>query len=199
MFVNMTKWGLNRGDLVFHSDLDEIPRPTIVKELKHCDGFVNPGCLQVRFFYYGFEYFKPENWFHPNFELYDPANPIPVSRWRSHHDGNVQGTCLKEGGWHISWAFDSIDAYRNKMKWYSHAHGAFNVELLKMPDEELAKMIVGGYNVVTQIGKMGKAEPEFKRIPQESIDMPLWLLHERPPHLRYLWDRLGWANSLKKE
>ena len=83
------------------------------------------------------------------------------------------------------------------MKWYSHAHDAFNVQLIKMPDEELTKMLVDGYNVVAQIGQMGKSEPEFKRIPQESIDMPLWLTNERPSHLKYIWDRQWWASSLK--
>ena len=67
MFTTMVNWGLQDGDPIFHSDLDEIPRSTIVQELRECYSFVNPGCFNVKLYYYGFEYMKVgEKWFHPN-------------------------------------------------------------------------------------------------------------------------------------
>ena len=43
------------GDLYILSDVDEIPRGSLLRKLKSCKGYSTPVCLRVPFFYYSYE------------------------------------------------------------------------------------------------------------------------------------------------
>ena len=182
-----------------YSDLDEIPRASVVQELKHCKGYRTPGCFHTRMYYYGFEYLNAEEWYHPNFSIFDSDNPKPINRWRSHLASRVQKTRLPNSGWHIGWAFKTIEEYRKKMKWDSHHSDKHTTRMLGATDGELVQMILEGTDIVKQYGHGSYFAPPLKLIPQHEFDMPSWLLFERPVHLSYLWDRKGWANAIEQE
>lgn len=46
-----------RGDVIIMADVDEIPRASTVHLFKHCTGYPSPIHLQLKTYFYSFEFF----------------------------------------------------------------------------------------------------------------------------------------------
>lgn len=103
--------GVQDGDLVLMSDVDELPRFTTMELLKTCD-FGDTVHLQLQNFLYSFEFlFDMDSW------------RASVRRHPSdgYSHGRVGEKLLADAGWHCSFCFKHIEDFQFKMQAYSHA------------------------------------------------------------------------------
>lgn len=107
--------GVNAGDIVLANDVDEIPRPEVLRVLKHCDDLPPVVCLDMAFFYLSFEFRHTHNWNAPTAITYDPKEPYPTLRRGS------GGMCFANAGWHCSYCFGDAERVLLKLRSNSHA------------------------------------------------------------------------------
>lgn len=113
--------GMRSMDLILVSDLDEIPNPQRLAEVRESafDGFAR---LELDLYYYSYRFRAPTPWHHAKLCSYDTY----VNLFR--RDPNqlrltFSGPVLMRGGWHFSY-FGSPDFIRNKLQ--NFAHQEFN-------------------------------------------------------------------------
>lgn len=116
----LDKISFNDNDLILISDLDEIPNPKTLLEIKQNDICEGINTLEMDFYYYNLHSRFAEKW-----------NRARVISYKSFRDLNTTcqglrngyGNCIKNGGWHLSYFGDS-SFIKNKIM--NFAHQEFN-------------------------------------------------------------------------
>ncbi|KAI8379310.1 N-acetylglucosaminyltransferase-like protein [Radiomyces spectabilis] len=127
--------GIQRGDLLIMSDVDELIRGKTVDILRSCGGVPDQLHLQLRNYVYSFEFFVDFNSWRAHIEKYDPDST-------SYRHGQVTKNILSDAGWHCSFCFRTIQDFQFKMQSYSHADRVRHQQLLD-PDR-IQKVICEG-------------------------------------------------------
>lgn len=88
------------GDLVFISDLDEIPRASTLGLFRQCTGYPLPIHLRMKTYFYSFQFYFPTNeaWRNKLIE-YNPNN------FTYTHAAKVSKFILADSGWHCTFCF----------------------------------------------------------------------------------------------
>lgn len=111
--------GLQAGDVIITGDIDEIPRRNVVRLLGACEGYPEDMALHMPTSIGGFQFASYEEAKrHTKVRTFRPGRMR--ARWFSHH-ATVGRTLLWDAGWHCSWCFGSLDAFRFKMVAGVHA------------------------------------------------------------------------------
>lgn len=162
------------GDVIIVSDVDEIPRPEIIKSLRNCQ-FPRRLRLRTVYFRYSFQWtLREEQWIHPQATFYDGDKTIRPESLRM---GKTEGE-LWNAGWHCSSCLGSLKDMVNKVTSFSHSE--FNRPDFIDPAKILQRVRQGQdpYNRTAKI---------YDRI-DHNPDVPQYLL-QHPEEFAYLLDR----------
>ena len=115
----------NDEDLVMFSDVDEIPRPELLVELKqHITDEDVLGLFQKLYYYY-FNVFKEDNWVGPRLGRWKKIKTLELEEIRLlKHITNY----IPNGGWHFSY-MGGLEKIKTKIESFSHTE--CNTELIK--------------------------------------------------------------------
>lgn len=163
------------GDVIIVSDVDEIPRPEIIKSLRNCEF---PRRLRLRTVYYRYSFqwtLREEQWIHPQATFYD--GPKKTVRPEDLRMAKVDSE-IYNAGWHCSSCLGSLKDMVNKVTSFSHSE--FNVPDFTDPAKILQRVRQGRdpYNRTAKI---------YDRI-DHNPDVPQYLLQHRD-EFAYLLDR----------
>ncbi|KAG1055111.1 hypothetical protein G6F46_006822 [Rhizopus delemar] len=165
--------GVQEGDLIIMSDVDEIVRPQTLSILKACDGVPDVLHLQLKNYLYSFEFFLDSNSWRAHIVRYKGEQT-------SYTHGQISENLLSDAGWHCSFCFRTISEFQFKMKSYSHADRVRYPELLD--SSRIQKTICDGndifdmppeaYTYKDLISKLGPMQPSTS-----SIGLPSTVLN----------------------
>ena len=135
MNLFMAQVGIENGDLVLMSDVDEIPSWHSIELLRSCSNVPFPMHLQLQNYIYSFEFL------------------VDMDSWRAkvvkfpYKYGHIRSSdnLLANSGWHCSYCFKTISDFRFKMKGFSHADRVHSKLLLDT--EHIQKVICEGSNI----------------------------------------------------
>lgn len=108
---------LNHNDLIIISDLDEIPDPVRIAQIREGYYQITYACLLQDMYYYNLNTRHLEKWHHAkivSYEYYCTSGSIPDNI----RMGNAQQYVL-QGGWHLSY-FGSSEFIKNKIENFAH-------------------------------------------------------------------------------
>jgi len=113
--------GVRSMDVILVSDLDEIPNPRTLAEIRESsfDGFAS---LEMELYYYSIELQHGNKWYHAKICSYD----VYVNTFRrdpNHLRLTFSGPAIARGGWHLSY-FGSPEFIQTKLQ--NFAHQEFN-------------------------------------------------------------------------
>jgi beta-1,4-mannosyl-glycoprotein beta-1,4-N-acetylglucosaminyltransferase len=111
-----------RDDLILLSDLDEIPKSTVLQIIKNETATDRVIRLSCDFYYYGFQFLSPTTWQGPIITVYTDPATFPTGAklrglkyWNTTPIRDIRKAC-----WHCSWCFSNISLMINKAQSYSH-------------------------------------------------------------------------------
>ncbi|MCJ1278934.1 hypothetical protein MMC21_006755 [Puttea exsequens] len=174
----------SEGDVLIIGDVDEIPRPNVVRALRNC-AFPPRVTLMSQFYYYSFQWLnRNPQWPHPQATYYaGPDNTIKPEDLRN----NKYATYFKlyNAAWHCSSCFSTLAGLKNKIASFSHK--AYNHPYI-LNSTKLVEKIRWGEDLFERKEYEGKEEA-FDRI-DWNLDVPSCLLNETTrERFRYLLDR----------
>ena len=108
-------------DMIMISDVDEIPNPEIIKNLK---GKFFPDslfCLRQHEFCYYLNYYHNPNWVGTCCFLYASFNNVSLNaiRFSTKRDEGLSPQIINNGGWHFT-SIGNIEAIKNKIRSWGH-------------------------------------------------------------------------------
>jgi beta-1,4-mannosyl-glycoprotein beta-1,4-N-acetylglucosaminyltransferase len=115
---------LTPNDYILITDLDEIPDPKVLLDLKNGNINHEYGALEMDFYYYNLNCKMAEIWYHGKVVKYGifRANPnVTCNQIRMSRPNSI----IKKGGWHLSY-FGDGNFIKNKLE--NFAHQEFNKE-----------------------------------------------------------------------
>jgi len=117
----------NLDDVLFISDLDEIPNTNLIQDIKNNNFKLNNNCvyaLEQRFFFYNLNTEHATKWYKAKFVSYDTFLNFKLSSSEDIRMG--YSLVVEKGGWHLSY-FGDENFIQNKIQNCSHQE--FNNEL----------------------------------------------------------------------
>ncbi|KAF4653832.1 hypothetical protein FOL47_010279 [Perkinsus chesapeaki] len=111
--------GLSEGDIFTVADLDEIPRPDILRVLSSCGPWPEGTMriqLDLRNQLYAFSLTYRERTRAASVNRYD--SNVPIGQSFTH--GPTSGVIIADAGWHCSWCLESLSQFKAKALGYSH-------------------------------------------------------------------------------
>lgn len=120
--IKLGKEVMEKSHLIIN-DCDEIPNPSILKELKEKNANLDIACLEQDFYYYNIRNKMREKWYHSKIVSY----PFYVNHYERNSEKIRQSFgigFIPNGGWHLSY-FGDPAFIRNKMNMFSHQE--FNI------------------------------------------------------------------------
>ncbi|CAO3616885.1 unnamed protein product [Cunninghamella blakesleeana] len=120
------KMGIQSGDIVINSNVNEIPNRDTVELFKSCDGIPDITHLEMKSYIYSFEFPIIDKVWRPSIKVYTPDTDYTHSR---------QSDWLFAGaGWHCSFCFPKVEDFIFKMTSYSHYDRVTNKKkMLSLP------------------------------------------------------------------
>ena len=109
------KLTLHPRDLITITDLDEIPDPATLTQLKESN--ISVGSFEMDFYYYNLNTLHDILWNKAKIISYATYQALQLSCSQIRHLNNI--TSIKKGGWHLSYFGDSR-FIQNKLKGFSH-------------------------------------------------------------------------------
>ena len=111
-----------RGDIVIMSDVDEIPRSAVVVAMKKCPEIRGRVVvLELGFFYYSYLNRAREPWSVPMALQYPgPDVSLNSTLLRKTNTSTTEVVRFRNAGWHCSYCFSTLAAFRNKVQSFSH-------------------------------------------------------------------------------
>lgn len=117
-------------DIIITSDLDEIPNPSVIKELNSFFNSKNLYHCKQKFYYYYLNNSLNRNWYGSRICTFDflKANTVQGVRQATEETSRLNGIILEDAGWHFSYLGG---AEKIKFKIESFSHQEFNNESIK--------------------------------------------------------------------
>ena len=166
-----------RGDVILVSDVDEVPRPSTLRQLRNCD-YPDKLTLLSDFYYYSFQWkHRGRQWPHPQATYYkSPSNTITPENLRRGLVG--RSTKIDNAAWHCSSCFSTIRDMVTKIQGFSHTK--FNKPEYTNRSEILRRVRYG-------IDLFDRDEEVYERV-DGNEDVPRYLL-EHKKEFAYMMDR----------
>lgn len=165
---------VHMNDVLVVSDVDEIPRPEILKSLRNC---IFPQRLTLRTTYYRYSFqwlLRERQWGHPQATFWKGADTVKPEDLRM---GKTDAEIL-HAGWHCSSCLSSFKEMAKKID--SFSHNEFNKPEFKNPKEVLRRVREGR-------DPYDRPEKQYDRL-DNNRDVPQYLL-QHPDEFAYLLDR----------
>jgi beta-1,4-mannosyl-glycoprotein beta-1,4-N-acetylglucosaminyltransferase len=105
------------NDLIIISDLDEIPDPRTLNQIRNGIITVESNSFEMDMYYYNLEYKLPKPWHHARVAPYSYVKNI--SSYSKNFRFGPTKIIIKGGGWHLSY-FMSPHLISNKLKHFAH-------------------------------------------------------------------------------
>tara|TARA_B110000977_G_C11045009_1_gene480213 strand:+ start:95 stop:1927 length:1833 start_codon:yes stop_codon:yes gene_type:complete len=122
---------LQKNDVITITDLDEIPNPKILEQIKNKDIVVDINILELDLYYYNLHSKMDHLWYHTKILTFEKYNELNIGcdkiRFYKCH-------IIKNAGWHLSY-FGNEKFIKNKLENFSHQE--FNK--VEFTDEKLIK------------------------------------------------------------
>lgn len=166
--------GMENGDLLITSDVDEIPSAHTIRLLQHCDGYPPIMHLQLRNYICSFEFLVDNNNWRSSVELFDNSTTYKHVR--------KTDFLFADAGWHCSFCFRYISDFIFKMQAYSHADRVRSPSFLNpkriqriiCQGSDLFDMLPEEYTFQDLISKLGVVGRSFS-----GVYLPSYLLQNR--------------------
>lgn len=163
------------GDVIIVSDIDEIPRAETVAKLRNCDIPKSVG-MEAKFFLYSFTLHNlNDTWIHPQATTWQGLEKTPQPE-RLRIDKTDYD--FPNAAWHCTTCFSTVSEFVNKVRSFSHQE--YNKPEYTNP-EEIVRRVRNGIDLFDR-------KIDYEHIPQESLDVPQYLL-QNPHRFAYLMDR----------
>ncbi len=117
------KLNLNSTDIITILDLDEIPNPNILTQMKTNDIAVSINILQMDFYYYNLNSKMDHKWNHSKILTFEKYNKLNID---CENIRFYSCPIINNGGWHLSY-FGDNNFIKNKIENFSHQE--LNLEL----------------------------------------------------------------------
>ena len=162
------------GDVILVSDVDEIPRPEVIKSLRNCQ-FPERLTLRTTYYRYSFQWLlREEEWIHPQATVWKGNDTVHPEELRmGKHDGEIL-----HAGWHCSSCLSSFKDMAKKID--SFSHNELNKPEFKNPKEVLRRVREGR-------DPYDRPKKIYDRI-DNNRDIPQYLVNN-PKDFAYLLDR----------
>lgn len=115
------KYNPQMGDLIMMSDLDEIPKPSALKQIKYCKDCAKVLKLECKFYYYSYQFHHHgDDWIGAVIHKFETIEKFPSGQQlrEMRDDDNIHQ--IPNSCWHCTWCFSNINAFINKASSYSH-------------------------------------------------------------------------------
>ncbi|OLN86617.1 Beta-1,4-mannosyl-glycoprotein 4-beta-N-acetylglucosaminyltransferase [Colletotrichum chlorophyti] len=161
------------NDILLVSDVDEIPKPEVIRALRNCQVPARV-TIQSEFYYYSYQWLSREVWNHPQATTYQGDNTVlPEDLRRSANDHYFM-----HGGWHCSYCFSTVEEMARKINSFSHTE--LNKPEFKDPDY-IVDIARHGIDI------FGRVDAIYDRI-ETNHDVPDYLKHNSQK-FKFLLDR----------
>lgn len=144
--------GLNEKDFIMICDIDEIPDPDILKQIKEQSFDIDIASFKQDFYYYNLNFKKLEIWILPKLIRYD--NYLSMNSLPQNIRMFETKTLIEKGGWHLSY-FGDTKFIKNKLENFSHQE--FNNDNIKN-EENMQFKIDNGLDI------LDRSDSKFIRI-----------------------------------
>ncbi|KAK2062869.1 family 17 glycosyltransferase [Colletotrichum caudatum] len=102
-------------DVLIVADVDEIPKPEIVRASRNCN--IPPRVTtHARIYYYSFQWLSRGDWWHSQANLYRGSDTVLPEDLRK----NANNHHLFHDGWHCSYCFSTVEELTRKITLFSH-------------------------------------------------------------------------------
>ncbi|KAF9365387.1 hypothetical protein BGX34_010209 [Mortierella sp. NVP85] len=168
--------GIQRGDLVTFSDVDEIVSGRAIELLKACEGAPESLHLMTRNYLYSYEFpVGDEGMWRTSIHRWSPGK----SRYAHHQTSD---TVLTDAGWHCSFCFRTIQEFQFKMQAYSHSDRVRYSYL--MEPEWIQRAICTGRDLFGMFPEAYSFQELFSRIgaipkSTSAVGLPRYVLENR--------------------
>lgn len=164
--------GIQEGDLIIMSDVDEIPSGHTVQLLRWCEGIPPVLHLQMNNYLYSFEFLVDKSSWRASVVMYRPGAT-------GYNHMRKTDAILADTGWHCSFCFRHIRDFVYKMTAYSHADRVKSPRFLnydRIQDiickgADIFDMLPEEYTFRELVGKMGSVPRSFS-----AVHLPGYLL-----------------------
>lgn len=167
--------GIKDGDILIMSDVDEIPRSTVLEVYKKCQGMPDIVHLQMTYFTYSFGFRFPDPSWRPAIHIFNQ-----LSTHYSH--GRRSNLLLADAGWHCTFCFPNLADFQFKMTAYSHAERAHRHPKLLQKSHIQAQICQGKdvYDMLPEANTFGdllKMMEGAERL-YTARDLPQWVVKQ---------------------
>ena len=132
------KLSLQNNDVITITDLDEIPNPKMLEQIKNKDIVVDINILELDFYYYNLHSKMDHLWHHSKILTFQKYNELNIGCDKIRFYDCV---IIKNAGWHLSY-FGNEKFIKNKLENFSHQE--FNK--IEFTDEKLIKERINNGN-----------------------------------------------------
>ncbi|TDZ40031.1 hypothetical protein C8034_v011437 [Colletotrichum sidae] len=169
----------NTDDVLIVSDVDEIPKPEVLRALRNCDVPLRT-TIHSKIYYYSYQWLGRNDWTHPQATLYRGADTVLPNDLR----GNADDYHFRYGGWHCSYCFSTVDEMANKINSFSHSE--LNKPEFKDPDW-IVQVARRGNDIFGRESNLDRVE-ENHDVPdyvKRNSDKFSYLLNRDPPNANF--------------
>ncbi|KAL3132132.1 hypothetical protein ABBQ32_008742 [Trebouxia sp. C0010 RCD-2024] len=173
------------GDIIIVADVDEIIKPSVLKSLKYCKGYDGKHIrFQPKFFYYAFCFSVQETWQHPDATIF--VNKELLMDATSLRRSGDPSLVVPDAGWHCSYCFATLEAFRGKLHAFSHQEYGGN------PSFHVRSHLVGSIRNGLDLFNRN----DLKMVYTEPEDIPEYV-GSNPDRFAYMLDRRGRTAGFK--
>lgn len=130
-FVSLGLSDCNDDDIIMLSDLDEIPNPTSIKDIKNLPLEISNHCLYLDCHNYFINNLSSTNWMGTVITTYGKLKQDSICNLRRNRGSGVM---IENGGWHLSFVGGS-DRIKYKISSYGHQEFNNNIVLLDIENK----------------------------------------------------------------
>jgi beta-1,4-mannosyl-glycoprotein beta-1,4-N-acetylglucosaminyltransferase len=110
------KINFENNDIITICDLDEIPDPIVLLDLKNSNQDIGIQILELDFYYYNLNCKRREKWYHTKVLSYKKYIELNTTCENIRFSS---GSTIKKAGWHLSY-FGDVNFIKNKINNFSH-------------------------------------------------------------------------------
>ena len=118
----LEKLKLNNNDIITICDLDEIPDPTVLLQLKNNNQDIEIKIIELDFYYYNLNSKRREKWYHTKILSYNKFKELNTT---CDNIRFINAPVINKAGWHLSY-FGDAEFIKNKL--VNFAHQEYNNE-----------------------------------------------------------------------